>query len=330
MFLLMLSACKYNAADQALKMELLTVPEGFPEIEFPADNPFTVAKWKLGKKLFYDNRLSRDRSTNCGSCHFPPLAFADKDAKSMGFGNLRTERNSPSIANIAYHPYFTRAGGVPTLEMQVLVPLESETELNFDIPSIVDRLKDDVAYQEMSQKAFKKPLDAYVITRAISTFERTIISGSSSYDKFITQGERLAMNELEVKGMDLFFSERTNCSKCHSGFNFTNYELLNNGLYKDFADVGKYELTLDSTDIGKFKVPSLRNVALTPPYMHDGSLPNLESVIDHYTSGGKNHPNQSPDIKPIDLTVDEKAALILFLESLSDDHLTTNSALSNF
>ena len=176
----------------------------------------------------------------------------------------------------------------------------------------------------LAQEAYGRKMDLYVITRAIAAFERTLISGNSRYDQFFYQGKKDALSEKEKKGMELFFSERLACSICHGGFDFTEYSLENNGLYRDYEDKGRNRVTSKEEDIGKFKVPTLRNVALTAPYMHDGSLKSLEEVIDHYQLGGKGHPNQHPATQGFEISATEKQELLLFLQSLTDEEFIHN------
>jgi cytochrome c peroxidase len=303
---------------------LLAIPIGFPAPLFPADNEVTEARFALGKRLFYDVALSRDSSISCASCHAPHLAFSDSVAFSPGAGGLAGKRNASSLANVAYHPYYTREGGIPTLEMQVIVPVQEHNEFDFNLLLIADRLKTDSVYVQMSRAAYGRDPDFYIITRGIACFERTLLSGESSYDLFTFQGKNNALSAAQVRGKDLFFSTKTNCSTCHSGFNFTNYTFENNGLYENYPDVGRFRLTEDSLDIARFKVPTLRNVAITSPYMHDGSLPTLAAVIEHYNNGGRAHPHKSNLVHPLGLTATEKADLLAFLESLTDWKFVTN------
>jgi cytochrome c peroxidase len=174
----------------------------------------------------------------------------------------------------------------------------------------------------MAQKAYNRPLDAYVITRALANFERSLISGNSRADQY-ARGKQ-SLNEEEIVGRNLFYSARTNCSQCHNGFNFTNYAFENNGLYTYYKDPGRYRLTLNPSDSALFKVPTLRMVSQTAPYMHDGSIATLEHVIDHYNSGGRNHPHKSPLIRPLGLDNEEKKALVAFLRALSDNEFIHN------
>ncbi len=319
--LLLIAACTPPAVNPPSLME---IPAGFPEMVFPEGNEFTQARWELGKKLFYDPVLSLDSSLSCGSCHKQQQAFADDVAFSDGVLGRAGVRNSPSLANIGYHPYFTREGGLKTLEMQILVPIQEHNEFGFNIVLIADRLKRDSLYVQMSREAYDREPDPFVITRAISTFERSLISGKSAYDRFAFQEDERALNREEKAGMELFFSEKLACASCHSGFNFSNYAFENNGLYEHYPDPGRFRLTGDPADSARFKVPSLRNIALTAPYMHDGSLESLEAVIDHYQSGGKAHPQKSEKIQPFSLSEKEKQQLIAFLHSLTDFEFIDN------
>ncbi len=287
-------------------------------MEFPDGNEYTKARWELGKALFYDPILSKSGKTSCSSCHKTEFAFADNAALSLGDENQEGTSNSPTLTNIGYNPYFTRAGGVPTLEMQVLVPIQEHNEFNNNIVFIADTLKKIPFYEKAAQYAYKRDPDAFVITRALANFERTLISGNSEYDKFIQGKSEAKFGASEVRGMQLFMSDKTNCSSCHSGFNFSNYNFENNGLYEQYNESGRFRLTQNQEDIGKFKVPTLRNIAFTAPYMHDGSLGTLEDVVEHYNSGGKNQINKSSFLKPLNLSNQEKADLVAFLRSLSD------------
>lgn len=307
---------------------ILNVPNGFPEPEFPLDNQFSVERWQLGKRLFYDTMLSSNQTISCASCHKPGLAFSDDKQVSPGVEERPGTRNAPTLANVVYHPYYTREGGVPTLEMQILVPIQEHAEFDFNILLIAERMQSDSTYVLQSKIAYDRTPDPFVITRAIATFERTLLSGDSRYDKFI-RGDHSALSLDEQHGMDLFFSERLSCSACHSGFNFTNYNFENNGLYEEYADPGRFRLTNDEADRALFKVPTLRNVGVTAPYMHDGSLFSLEDVIEHYNQGGANHPHKSALVKPLHLSQKEKDDLVAFLQSLTDEHFVNNPKFKN-
>lgn len=296
----------------------LEIPAGFPEINYPNDNLPNLERIALGKRLFFDPILSRDSSISCSSCHLQEYAFADNKSVSPGVDGNLGFRNTMSLANVAYADFLLREGGVPTLEMQVLAPIQDHNEMDFNIIPVAERMKLDSSYMKQSKAAYNREPDAFVITRAIAAFERTLISGDSNYDKdHLTASER--------NGKALFFSDSLACSSCHGTILFTNQGIENNGLYVQYSDSGRYRLTHLQEDIGKFKVPTLRNIELTTPYMHDGSIENLEEVISHYEAGGKEHFNQSPLIKGFNLTSTERENLISFLYSLSDEDFTQNT-----
>lgn len=325
LLILLVLSCRDDENIEPLYVpDLMEIPKGFPEIDYPEENEFTQARWNLGKQLFFDKALSLDSTISCASCHKAKLAFSDDVALSLGVENRIGTRNSPTLANIAYHPYYTREGGVPTLEMQILVPIQEHNEFDFNIVLIADRLKQNAKYKAMAQEAYAREIDAFVITRSIACFERSLLSGYSPYDQYKNYNKPLALSDAALRGMDLFYSEKTNCSKCHSGFNFTNYAFENNGLYEAYEDDGRYRLTGEESDMALFKVPSLRNVELTAPYMHDGSLNTLEEVIEHYQSGGKNHPHKSSFVQPLSLSESEKDGLLQFLKSLTDETFINN------
>lgn len=301
------------------------LPSPFSPIDYPEDNAYSEARWELGKKLFYDNSLSIDSTLSCASCHKSELAFSDDVAFSKGVKDRDGVRNSPSLANIGYHPYFTREGGVPTLEQQVLVPLQEHNEFDFNIVLAGERIAQDSSYIEMSLKAYNRAPDYYVITRALANFERSLISDNSYFDQYHFDAQTDALSNSQKRGMALFYSEKTNCSKCHSGPNFTDYSFENNGLYQNYNDEGRRRLTGEETDNGRFKVASLRNIEVTGPYMHDGSINTLVEVIEHYNSGGIIHENKSDLIRPLNLTPQEKDELLAFLLSLTDNEFLTNN-----
>ncbi len=324
--MLLVFACKKesNNAPAITTGNGIDVPEGFPPIPFPADNEYSLRRWELGKRLFYDPILSSDSTLSCASCHKAAIAFSDDVAFSTGVKERAGTRNSPTLTNVAYQPYFTREGGVPTLEMQVLVPIQEHNEFDFNIVLIGERLMQNKEYVAMSWEAYNRPPDYFVITRALAMFERSLISGNSAYDRYYFQKNAGALTADEMKGMELFFSPKANCSECHGGFNFSNYAFSNNGLYETYADIGRKRLTNNDADLALFKVPTLRNIALTAPYMHDGSVKTLEEVIEHYNNGGKNHPQKNKLITPLQLTQTEKTQLVAFLKSLTDYDFVNN------
>jgi cytochrome c peroxidase len=326
--LFLVSGC-YTDTIEILDSEVtLKVPSHFPDVPFPDDNQWSWERWKLGKRMFFDPIMSADGSVSCASCHNPELAFSDNVDVSLGFDGLEGRSNAPTLTNIAYHPYYTRAGGVPTLEMQVLVPIQEHDEFNTNILLIAERMSQDADYVESSERLYGRSIDPYVITRSIAAYERSLLSGESDYDKYL-RGNSGALNEEEKAGMSLFMSERLSCSECHGGFNLTNYAFENNGLYEDYQSLGRKRLTGLDEDLARFKVPTLRNLELTSPYMHDGSLEEIDDVIEHYNSGGKDHVNKSHLIKPLNLSEKEKGQLKAFLLTLTDWNFAYNSILNN-
>ncbi len=299
----------------------LDTPAHFPEMELPEDNPITPAKIKLGKLLFEDVRLSKNESVSCASCHFSQNAFSDTVAFSVGLYGQNTLRNSPPLFNLGYHPYYFKDGGAPTLEIQVIAPIHNEIEMDMNILEVCDILNTDGDYTRLSQEVFNTEVTPFVVSRSIATYLRTLVSANSRYDRFI-EGDESALTSIEKEGLSIF-EGKANCVACHSGFDFTNYSFQNNGIHLSYGDLGRRLITGLPEDDAKFKVASLRNLSFTGPYMFDGSLVSLEEVIEHYNSGGMNHTNQSDDVYPLNLTENEKQALLAFLLSLNDDNFVS-------
>ncbi|MDR0802609.1 cytochrome c peroxidase [Fluviicola sp.] len=286
-------------------------------IPFPEDNPLTEAKIAFGKELFFDKRLSAGNQISCASCHQPEKAFTDGLTKSRGVDGRMAMRNAPSIFNSAYFKSYMYDGEVKTLEEQVLVPLQDHREMAGSMKEIIRKLAGDKTYQKQAHIIFNRDLDAYVITRAISSYERSLVSRNSRFDQY-QSGKKDVLKANELAGWKLF-SEKLYCVKCHSGIDFTNYSVVSNGLYTSYgSDQGRYRINGLEQERGTFKVPGLRNVSLTAPYMHDGSIQTLREVILHYASGGKNFPNKSTVIKPFLLTESEISQLESFFKSLTD------------
>lgn len=297
---------------------VLQLPPGAPTPSIPEDNPLTVASVTLGKALFFDPRLSRDGTIACSNCHHASSAFSDTVGLSIGIDGRTSMRNSPSLANVAYHPALFRDGGVPTLERQVIAPVQDPVEMDHTLDGAAVALAGDPRYQRLSTLAYGRELDPFVITRAIACYERTLISGWSRYDRYL-QGDASALSEAEIRGMSLFNSTGLNCTACHNGFDLSDHSYQNIGQYMEYPDPGRERISLDAADNGKFKVPTLRNIALTGPYMHDGAMQSLSDVVDHFASGGVDHPNKSPLLTTFTLSVEQKADLIAFLNALTDE-----------
>ena len=261
--------------------------------------------------------MSRDSTVSCATCHIPKLAFTDGLKKGIGIRNQMVGRNTPTLTNVAYQDKFLRDGVNPSLVAQVMIPIHETNEFDFHVLLVAERMKKDKEYVQLCADAYGCEPNPFAITHAIASYERTLISGNSRYDKFAFQGDSSALNEEEKNGMDLFFN-KLYCTECHSGFNFTNQSLTNNGLYVNYPDSGRIRLTGLESDRAVFKVPTLRNIGVTSPYMHDGSKATLAEVIAHYSIGGESHANKNAVIIPFALSEKEQQELLAFLHSLTD------------
>ena len=294
--------------------DLLSELATWPQMEFPTDNEPDAQKIGLGERLFFDPIVSIDSSISCVSCHKEVYGFADDVAISPGVEDRLGKRNSPSLWNVGYQPYFMREGGVPTLEMQVLVPVQEHSEMAFNMVLLAQRLNANTAYKNDFLEAFGDSASAYTITRALAQYERTLIQEPTAFDEYV-RGDNGALSVAAKKGFELFYG-KAGCDHCHSGPLMTNFGFYNNGTQIGPDDYGRAELTLDSADFYLFKVPSLRKVALTAPYMHDGSLASLRDVLEQYNQGGVGHDYTSDGIEPLNLNESELVALEEFLSSL--------------
>jgi len=323
-------ACqKHSPLPTLVDYDYYQLPPTFPQITTPTDNALTKERIELGRRLFYDPVLSVDSTVSCATCHKIEYAFSDNTSTTAGVQGRAGNRNVPSLINIAYHPYFTREGGVPTLEMQVLVPIQEHNEFDFNIVQIAQKLRQITFYDSLSHLAYNRPIDPFVITRAIAAFERTLTTAYSPFDQWYYLGEEAALSEAAKRGYDLFMSTQTNCASCHHPPHFTNFSFQNNGLYEVYADSGRKRLTNLEADRALFKVPSLRNATLTAPYMHDGTIATLTEVIEHYDKGGTTHANKSTKIQPLGLTNQQKQDLLRFLEALTDASIAPKKAWNN-
>jgi len=311
----MFAGCSADPTAVADPEPLIDIPAGFPAQNFPADNAPTPDRVALGKRLFFDNRMSNGNDVSCATCHDPAKAFADGLPASLGTLGRTGLRNAPSLANVGYLPYLMREGGVPTLEMQILVPIQEHAEFDLEAPALVARLALDSSLQQMSRTAYGRALDIWVITRAIASFERTLVSGRSRVDE-----DRLS--DAERRGRQVFL--RSGCGTCHGGPFYTDHRFACNGLLESYSDKGRARLTNKASDEAVFRVPSLRNVGRTAPYLHNGSVATLREVIDRYNRGGYQHPNKDTAIVPLGLSALECADLEAFLLALTDDRFTTN------
>ena len=307
-----LSGC----ADEGLQDRAISFkqPHYFPSITFPEGNEPTQLRFELGRKLFYEKQLSKNEDVSCASCHRLPAAFTDGRTVSS-FHENEFARNAPTLANLAWSPYFMSEGGVPTLELQALGPIHEKHELALSMEEVIARLKNKSNYSILSKSAYGRELDAFTITRALACFERALISGDSKFDRyyFLKSND---YSDVEQKGMELFFSERTQCSSCHALPFFTDYQFYSLGL--EDADIGLERRTYSAADRGKFKTPTLRNIELTAPYMHNGSMSSLEEVVSFYNNGGGTRSTKDSRVKPMNLSKEEEAELVAFLKTLTD------------
>ena len=301
---------------------------GWPSPTIPENNPLTLESIALGRKLFFDKGLSVDSTISCASCHIAQQGFADVAAFSTGINGRKGFRNSGTLTNIAYLPYFNRDGGVKTLDIFATVPIEDHDEMGFNMLLAGKRLGQNSDYAKASQIAYGRAFDGFVITRSIASFLRTFISDNSIYDQYKRKEPEIDLSDAAKRGEALFFSEKGQCSSCHSGIHFSDFSFQNNGLKESYvnSDRGRERITLDPNDEGKFRVATLRNVELTAPYMHNGSLNTLKEVLQHYSGNGKEHKNESPLIDKINLTPQEEVDIISFLKTLTDDDFITNPA----
>jgi cytochrome c peroxidase len=321
------------------------LPAWMPPPVVPADNPMTTAKVELGRHLFHDTRLSADGSMACATCHRQDRAFADPRRVALGVDGRPGVLNPPGLANVAYLPVLTWANpGQRLLEQQALIPLFSQHPVEMGMAgreaALTASLAGDPAYPALFRAAFPEARGAIslaTVTRALAAFQRSILSFRSPYDRYRWGGDDSAITQAARRGERLFFGERLECYHCHGGPTFTD-----NLMHARLADAeigyhdtgvartgGLGEQTGLANQRGAFRTPSLRNVALTAPYMHDGSMPTLDAVIDHYARGGRaRSPNTSPLLRGFRLSPRERADLIAFLESLTDTALTTDPRLA--
>jgi len=296
----------------------LSPPLGIPSVPFPKDNPPTRERIDLGRRLFFDPRLSSDGSTSCATCHNPDQAFVDNQVTSRGIGGKKATRNTPTLINTAFQPYQFWDGRVSSLEDQALLPLENPREMGSTIPIITDRLNQLPEYRDAFRRVFNAPVTRNNLAQALASFERTVLAGDSAYDQYAA-GNSIALSQKAAEGLQLF-EGKAHCRLCHQGYNFSDGVFHNLGVGWDrtvFADEGRSVVTAIVKDRGAFKTPTLRQVAQTGPYMHDGSLASLEAVVDFYDRGGKANPHLDALIQPLRLTLQEKEALVEFLRSLS-------------
>ncbi|HEY0983095.1 cytochrome-c peroxidase [Schlesneria sp.] len=285
-------------------------PLGLPPVVHPKDNPPTPEKISLGKQLYFDARLSADNKVSCATCHDPAKGYSNGDQFATGVEGKKGGRNSPTVINAALQAFQFWDGRARTLEEQALGPVQNPVEMNMQIDQVVQKLNGIEGYRTQFQKVFGTDVTADGIAKAIATYERTILSGDAPYDRF-KAGDKNALSESAQRGMKLFFG-KANCSSCHSGPNFTDNGFHNIAL--PGSDEGRFAISKSLGDTGSFKTPTLREIARTAPYMHDGSLKTLEEVVDHYAKGGTPGPYSDEEVYPLKLTPEETADLVNFLK----------------
>ena len=355
-------AIRHSSDDQTEYVWQL--PEGFPIPRVPAENPMTAQKVELGRRLFFDQRLSGDGSISCASCHRPELAYTDGRSRGIGIRQTIHPRSAMSLTNVAYNATLGWDDpGLTRLEDQALVPLLNTQPLEMGVvdrvEEVLNRFKKDRNYRRLFALAFPEadnPVSLRNVAYALASFERTLISGNTPYDRWAYGGDADALDADQRAGARLFFSRRLGCFHCHTGFNFSGpvvYEgseappplFHNTGLYNQDGsgaypepNTGVHRHTARREDMGKFRAPTLRNIALTAPYMHDGSVPTLAAVVDHYAVGGRaRHAGLGANaaetgvlidslITGFELNEQERTQLIAFLHALSDESFVRAAA----
>lgn len=304
-------------------------PEHFPAPHYNnTNNSYTDARFELGKMLFYDPILSADSTISCASCHFQEDAFSDRGRKlSIGIEGRMGTRNSPALFNLAWNTSFMWDGGNNHIEVMPLAPIENEVEMNDNIPNIITKLNADPIYRQKFKEAYDvDPITDQKFLYALAQFMATMVSSKSKYDEVLNNNAQFTA--AEQAGYELV---KTNCATCHTEPLMTNYAFMNNGLDTVFTDEGRMRITMRPEDKGKFKVPPLRNLSYSAPYMHDGRFATLEEVIDHYSDGlHTNSPGIDPSLQnKLDLGPQEKVELLEFLKTLDDSEFTSDTRFKN-
>jgi len=329
-------AAEPESDDQANRAGIIPVgkpvkikaPLGLPPIPIPLDNPPTEETIALGRRLYYDPGLSADGTVSCATCHAPDLSFRDGKALSNGVAGQLGSRRAPTVVNAAYNTLQFWDGRAPSLEKQAEGPLTNPVEMGNTLEGVVNYVRSDPKYRALFARAWgRKEITIDLVTRSIASFERTVVIGNSPFDRFYYRGDKKALSPAGQRGLKLFLNQKKgNCSVCHVIGRryalFTDNKFHNVGVGADtsgnFEDVGRYVQTKSASDMGAFKTPTLRNIAKTAPYMHDGSLATLKDVVDHYVGGGTSNPHLDKEIHALAfLTFNERADLKAFLESLT-------------
>jgi cytochrome c peroxidase len=320
-----------GADDRKAAPPTVRVPLGLLPITWPSDNPYSADKVELGRLLFFDPRLSKDDSISCASCHSPEHAFTDGQPNSKGMAGQRGNRSAPTTLNRAYSLAQFWDGRAASLEDQAKGPMANPIEMAHTHDGVVSKLNMIVGYRARFEKVFGSPeVNIDQVAQAIATFERTLLSGNSPYDRY-KAGQKAALTPSQIRGLDIFVN-KAKCDQCHEGINFTSnsYHNLGVGMDRPNPDPGRSEVTKDPRDLGAFKTPTLRDIARTAPYMHDGSIKTLEEVVEFYDKGGTPNPNLDQKMKPLKLTEQDKKDLVAFLKALNGESWQTVTAPRSF
>lgn len=338
--LLIVWACRKDNTSYEPTPYQLEIPSHFPAMQIPADNPMTVEGVELGRRLFYEPKLSLDNSISCASCHSPQSAFSDDKPLSTGVNGTQGTRHSMALVNLGWQQFFFWDGRSKTLEAQILEPVPNPVEMHQSWDQAVAKLTADGSYRNDFFRAFgEEGIDKTKASKAIAQFLRTMISGNSRFDVMYkiensiplsAKDQQITITPEEWGGYDLFKSlNGADCFHCHNGPLMQVQKFSNNGLDATFTDAGRQDVTGNINDRGKFKVPTLRNIELSAPYMHDGRFQTLDQVIEHYSSGI----HQSPTIDPliefaneggVHLDAEQKGLLKTFLKTLTDHEFVNN------
>jgi cytochrome c peroxidase len=308
----------------------LVIPQGLPPMNIPSTNPLTVEGVALGKRLFYDPILSANNTQSCASCHLQEYGFTDPNQFSTGIDGIQGDRNAMPLINLGWQTKFFWDGGANGLESQVIGPITNPIEMHETMENVVAKLNAHVEYPGLFKAAFgNEEVSSQNIMRAIAQFERTLISGNSKYDQYM-RGETFLSSQ-ELNGLSLFTDmEKGDCVHCHStGSTFSDFEFRNTGLDSIPVDEGRYLITLNQGDRGKFKTPSLRNVELTGPYMHDGRFQSLLECVQHYNTGFRYSANLDPNLTFAvkgRMSQQEMEDLVAFMKTLTDEEFVNNPA----
>ena len=309
--LIVAAACSVAEGGESVTYK---VPKGLSKLDIPENNPLTDAKVELGKQLYFDPRLSSDNSVSCATCHDPNKGWSNGEAVATGIRGQKGGRSAPTIINAAYQDFQFWDGRAHLLEGQALGPIQNPIEMDMKLEELCQKLNKIPGYRQQFQSIYGSDATPEAVAKSIACFERTVLSGDAPYDRF-KAGDKNALSEAAQRGMDVFFNT-AHCSACHVGSSFTDgaFHNLGVGIDDKTPDLGREAQTQLLGDRGSFKTPTLREIARTAPYMHDGRLKTLEDVVEYYDKGGTPNPQLDEEIYPLKLTAQQKADLVTFLK----------------